>query len=252
MSMDQPADHEPHMPDLPSVEDEGDISERRALQRVQDLWDFVTETRTAIARDNLVDSATPEQRRRAYYDAVRSLWVGLKPYLSTIDDKVEKEYLLNVDLGTVQLDPPRALTEDAPREQRVRLLPGESYPTAETYSFDGFLDFEQADVVLQARWAVKIDADSFRSNNHRAELNERIQRSQFDTESRIDVHDRDGSDFEEPFLIQKTKLLPRHVIESAFKAEVELMGELGMSTKHEEETEGTMKDKYKEIMGGVE
>lgn len=217
-----------------SVEDEGSVSQRRTLQRIQTLWDEVAEIRMAIARDSLRGEATPKQKREAYYGAVRNLWIELKPHLAAADQVAEERYLLDIDLGTETLQPPDPVqpSEGDVFERGLELLAGESWPDPVRYGFEGFVQFEEAPIVLSARWSVRLDVDSFETSSYREELLRRIQRSEGQTpESGVTVYERESRDFAEPFVIEKTVLLPEHIIETAFQALVELTHDLGLSVE---------------------
>lgn len=216
------------------VSDEESVSQRRTLQRIQSLWDEIAEVRMAIARDSMSNEFAPQQRRKAYYSAVRNLWIELKPHLAAADEVAQERYLLDIDLGRVRIEPPDPLqpSDGDVFGRGLELLAGEAWPEPVDHPFEGFVDFEEASIVLSARWEVRLDVDTFETSNYREELLRRIQRTETMTgEKGVTVYERETRDFEEPFIVEKTVLLPRSVIETAFQALVELTHDLGLGVQ---------------------
>jgi hypothetical protein len=211
-------------PEYPRVGDNEDIAQRRSHQRVQALLDEVMNTRIRAAND-VNNEFSPADHRKAYKSTVAELWTELRPTLASADTDTEQYYWYQIELGQFQIEPPQPLQEPAGRheaESRPSLQPGASWATPEPFRITGFEEFNEADVVFRTRFSVRFDEDEITV----PELRQRIQRA--DPRGRYKVWPRSGGDFEEPFRVDKMKILPKRVVDNARSALRELAEEADM------------------------
>lgn len=215
--------HGDGQPEYPRVGDEDDIAQRRSHERVQALLDEITNTRIRAANDvtNEVDEV---DHRRAYAETVKELWTELRPTLANADDETERYYWHEISLGQFSVEPPEPLTEPAGRreaELRPSLQPGASWPTPERFDITGFELFNEMNVAVTVQFEARLDEDEITV----PQLRQRIQRAE--PNGRYRVWDRDTGDYREPFRVQKTKIVPKRIIDNARSALRELAEQSG-------------------------
>ena len=204
-------DTERNAPEYPQVGDDEQIAQRRSHERVQALLDEITNVQIREAND-LDGEYSPAEHRQAYHQTVVELWRELQPTLAEASGDTESFYWFNIDLGEFTVEPPKPLQKPTSRieaESRPDLQPGASWATPEEYDITGFQQFANMDTVIRTRFAVRLDEDDITV----PELRQQVQRA--DPDAQVRVWDRSRGDFEEPFRVDKFKLLPKWVIDNA-------------------------------------
>lgn len=125
-----PAEPESH------VIDDANYSHKRRLTAIHNTRDRVIEVRNAVEEALITGSMSEFRARRYYRGAVESLIMETRPILESDQITLSKDYLGEVELGEVVVDPPQWLVNHA-RENITRLAPGQSVPQPQRITVTG-------------------------------------------------------------------------------------------------------------------